>query len=201
MAASVVDICNLALAHVGNSKAISNIDAQDVISKVCRRIYDQVRPEVLCAYDWGFARKQVALALLREDPSVEYGFAYAEPGGCLKILRIVSGFMPERPDTVVQFRVMSGVTGPEIWTNCAEAVLEYITDLTDTALFPPDFAAAIGWGMSLQMLPTLPANEKARTTQYLEEKYNRALAKARTRSAGDEQDQDRPLPSSLQARG
>lgn len=204
MAASVVGICNAAIGHIGDGKPIASIEAQDHLSKTCRLVYEKVHPELLQSFDWGFARKDVALALLRdgEAPSAQFGLAYAEPGQCVRMLRLVSGLLP--PDslaTIIPYETMNGPAGREIWTNLEEAVGRYTHLVTDPALFPPAYASALGWGMAVDMVPTLVVSgQRLNTTKYLEAKFKEELSKARTLEASTEQQNSRPIATGLKAR-
>ena len=64
--ASEVDICNVALGHLGDEAAISAIDPPDgsVQASHCARIYPMARDELIEMHNWRFAVKRKALALL-----------------------------------------------------------------------------------------------------------------------------------------
>ena len=67
--ASVVDICNLALAHLGDDATISSIDPPEGSAQAehCKRFYTSARDTLLQLHPWNFASKRIALAELGDE--------------------------------------------------------------------------------------------------------------------------------------
>jgi hypothetical protein len=75
-----VDICNLALSHVGVSTEIANLDTErSKEAQACRRFYEPTREEVLRAFAWPFATRFVDLQLVEEEPNDEWAYSYRYP--------------------------------------------------------------------------------------------------------------------------
>ena len=78
--ASVVDICNLALAHIGDDATVSSIDPPEGSAQAehCKRFYAIARDTMLQMHNWNFASKRISLAQVT-NPITEWLYAYAAP--------------------------------------------------------------------------------------------------------------------------
>lgn len=88
--ASVVDICNLALAHLGDEATVSSIDPPEGSAQAehCARFYLMARDTVLEAHDWNFATTRGALALVGSAwPS--WAFCYELPTTCVRAIGVL----------------------------------------------------------------------------------------------------------------
>lgn len=100
---SEVTICNLALAHLGDTATVASISPPDssVQAQLCARFYYPARNALLEMASWGFATRRVALALLQEavdgsSPRVypdgspaTWRFMYALPNAVLNVLAVL----------------------------------------------------------------------------------------------------------------
>ena len=64
---SQVLIANMALSNIGTKSEIASLDENSVEAKQCKLWYDLSRKQALEAFDWGFARKRLTLALHADD--------------------------------------------------------------------------------------------------------------------------------------
>jgi len=87
--ASEIEICNIALSHIGGFP-IQSFEEDLKEAQECKRLYAQTRDEVLEAHDWDFARKHLALALLA-DTYTGWTYAYGYPTDCLIARYIETG--------------------------------------------------------------------------------------------------------------
>src|SRR5574343_1420487 len=89
--ASEVDICNLALAHLGNVANVASINPpeQSVEASLCAIYYPAARDALLEMQPWGFATKRVALAQITESWP-EWDYAYLQPADAVNIIAILS---------------------------------------------------------------------------------------------------------------
>ena len=71
--ASAVDICNLALGHIGNKAEITAIVPPDGSAEAaqCGKFYPIARDECLSEFDWGFAKSSSE----REIPNIQFHFS------------------------------------------------------------------------------------------------------------------------------
>lgn len=59
------DICNMALAYIGQGR-IASIEEESEEAIQCGIFYDHLRRKLLSEHRWGFAERYVKLALLNE---------------------------------------------------------------------------------------------------------------------------------------
>lgn len=134
--ASEVDICNLALAHLGQSRQITSIAPPDgsVEAALCQRFYPIARNIMLEAHYWGFATKRVGLALSGTAPAL-WEYSYAWPNGALDIQQILL----EEDNTPQEFAVEAVGDDTFIYTNAEDAQAKYTALITDTTKFSSTF--------------------------------------------------------------
>jgi len=102
-------VCNMALAHVGVSRYLSDVDSDtDMEATVCLRFIENVRKQTLREHTWPFATKVVTLGLLQEDPNDEWGYEYAYPSDCLYARRVLSGIRTDDRQSQVSYRIIRG---------------------------------------------------------------------------------------------
>jgi len=164
--ASVVDICNIALSHIGAEGQVASIDPPDgsVEAGLCARFYPIARKEMLEDQAWSFARRRVVLTAV-DNPSGVWAYAYAAPSGIINALRVlrlkyindasllwpagsyltynfdwqaVDELFTERGSAL--FEIEDGV----LLTNEPEATLLYTVDVTDPTKFSAKFTSALG---------------------------------------------------------
>ncbi len=164
--ASEVDICNAALAELGDTATVvALVPPSGSIQAVhCARFYPMARDELLEAHTWGFSTKRVSLALLAETPPSPWSYVYDAPSDVVNFLAILD---PAATDdysaglaqygnvsgsynynvgiyTPQPFAVETDSTGNQvIYTNQQNAILRYSGKVTDTTTFGPLFTAAL----------------------------------------------------------
>lgn len=152
--ASAVDICNLALGHLGDEAGVASIAPPDgsVQASHCQRFYPIARDALVQMHTWGFAVRRQSLALLATDElPAEWAFAYAKPTS----LRMVAVFPAEVVASQTEgqifdqsefiaraqaypFTIETLDNGTEvIYSNVPEATGFFIRQVLDTAKFPP----------------------------------------------------------------
>lgn len=146
---SAVDICNLALGHLGDSANVSSIDPPEGSAQAehCARFYPVARDTLLEMHNWGFASRRVALAQLSvpsANPETTWEYAYAAPAAVAKMIAVLA---PDTDDSMgVEFEVETLSTGSlVIYTNTEDAILRYTARITDTTKFTPLFVDALSW--------------------------------------------------------
>lgn len=142
--ASEVDICNLALAHLGDNATVASIDPPEGSAQAehCARFYAVARDSLLEMHAWKFATRRVVLAKLTV-PTWDWSFAYAEPTGAVKLLGVLSATASSSDETQ-PYESESDASGAAIiLTNQESASLRYIARVTDTTKFSPLFVDAL----------------------------------------------------------
>lgn len=166
--ASEVEICNLALGHLGDRATVASINPPEGSAQAehCQRFYPIARDTLLEMHDWNFAVRRVGLAQVT-SPTSSWQYAYAKPADCLRARAVLA---PDAPDDyAVQF-VSTGVefyppaagaytpqpfaietiaSGAEIiLTNMEDAVLRYTARVSDTTRFSHLFTMAVSWHLA-----------------------------------------------------
>lgn len=144
--ASEVDVCNLALARLGDNATVASIDPPEGSAQAehCARFYAIARDSLLEMHAWKFATRRATLAALTVE-TWNWTYAYAEPSGALKLLAVLSAtaandaetqdFEPESDDSSTAI----------ILTNQEDATLRFIARTTDTTKFSSLFVDALAW--------------------------------------------------------
>lgn len=139
---SPIDICNIALSHVGGYR-INALTDPTKEARECALHYAIARDATLADHDWDFARKRIALALLSTTYS-GWDYAYQYPSDCLVARRIYddTGLLDE--DGGIEFEVAAndGLTGRVILTDQEDAELIYTAKVQDVNIFSPQFVEA-----------------------------------------------------------
>jgi hypothetical protein len=165
---SEVEICNLALAHLGDSATVASIDPPEGSAQAehCSRWYPIARDSLLELSDWNFATTRALLAEL-VNPFPQWAHAYAYPTDCLKVLGIlasdatgdVAGTFPQDgfyygavPQLYTAYTPQDYTTETDattgnmvILTNQADALVRYTRKVTDTSKFSPLFRDALAF--------------------------------------------------------
>lgn len=146
--ASEVDICNLALSHLGDEATVSSISPPDGSQQAdyCARFYPIARDQLLALHAWSAATKRVALAeISTTELPPEWEFCYASPPGAIQVIGLrppgVSFDDANDEYPFVQEVLQDG--SKVIYTNVNEASARYVHGVTDTAKFSALFVTAL----------------------------------------------------------
>lgn len=183
--ASEVDICNLALAHLGDSATVASIDPPEGSAQAehCQRFYPIARDSLLEMHNWKFATRRVRLALLDTD-SWNWAYAYAEPADAMKIVSILPpGATPIEP--TADYETMSNSDGDAlILTDLEEATALYAAEITDTTKFSPLFITTLSWHLASMLAgPVIKGDVGAAEAKRCQQMMAQYLAQARVSDA------------------
>lgn len=208
---SAVQICNMALSHIGARAQVSAISPPDgsVEAGLCATFYDAARAEMIEPGSWRFAMARSALAQLATNPSGVWAYAYAMPSDCMTPKRIlrkgsslvvfnqdVGDFNPSDADSA-DFEV----EGDVLYANEPDAVLVYVRDVTDTTKFTPSFTSALSYLLASYLAgPILKGNEGSRVGDAMRERAMALADIAAAASANASSVSHVFTPSSIQAR-
>ena len=144
--ASVVDIVNLALSHLGEDATVSSIDPPEGSAEAehASVFYPMARDALLEMHEWRFATKRVLLALTSSD-TFEWSYAYALPSGMLRALAVLPETSSAEGDGEDFDQQLDADSAQIILTNCEDASLKYTARVADTTRFPPLFVEALSW--------------------------------------------------------
>jgi len=155
--ASAIDICNLALSHLGEIPNVSSIDPPEgsAHAEKCERFYPIARDAALEMRNWSFAMHRAVLAQLPNDRA-DWAFRYALPADCIRPVGVSAVGMSRSlvPSAIYNDQPVWGgkpstqdfiVEGDVIFTSVPDAELLYLRRTTDTTKFPPLFVNAVAW--------------------------------------------------------
>jgi hypothetical protein len=205
MMASVVDICNLALAHLGDNATIASIDPPEGSAQAehCQRFYPIARDTLLEMHSWSFATKRAYGAQV-ENTWPMWKYAYAMPPDSQDIIAVLppealddytTRFNPQTyPDfysnyspTVAagqyvpqRFAVETAADGTEIvLTNQEQAVLRYNAKAIDPTKYSPLFTVTLSWHLASMLAgPVIKGDQGAAEAKRCVAMMNLYLGKA-----------------------
>ncbi len=183
--ASEVDICNLALARLGDNATVASIDPPEGSAQAehCTRFYPVARDSLLEMHAWKFATRRVLLAQLTTD-TWNWSFAYAEPTDALKLLAVLPASASSDADTQDYEAETDGSGAPIILTNQEGASLRYIAHVTDTTVFSPLFVDALAWLLASYLAgPVLKGDAGAAMAKACLQSFMLALSNAKVSDA------------------
>jgi hypothetical protein len=204
--ASAVEICNMALAYLGDRANVASIDPPEGSTEAehCARFYPIARDTLLEAHCWNFATRRAQLAQLSITP-IGWDYAYARPSSALRVFSIFSAnmqreygldngvpFDPPQQDFICE----SDDNGtPIIFTNQASAYAKYTIRVTDTARFSPLFVNTLAWHLASMLAgPIYKGDVGMKQAQYCAQMMNAFLAQAKNADANQ-----RKIPNTSQA--
>lgn len=203
--ASVVDICNLALAHLGDNATIASIDPPEGSAQAehCQRFFPIARDTLLEMHSWSFSTRRAYGAEVANDwPMWQY--AYAMPADASDIIAVLppearddysTTFTPETyPDFYTnyspsvaagqyvpqKFAVETAADGSEIiLTNQHQAVFRYHAKITDSTKFSPLFTITLSWHLASMLAgPVIKGDQGAAEAKRCVTMMNLYLGKA-----------------------
>ena len=181
--ATQVDVCNWALARIAVTRTISALDETSQEASTCSLWLDQIIDLVLRDHPWPFARRDVVLALVEEQPTPEWLFSYRMPADCLRVRRIIDGKRPNLPTYPMQ--IAGDDAGSLIYCDAEDAALSYTARVTDASRWPPDFADALAWRLAAEIAG--PLAQSAAIADRAMRGYYAAVSKALSTALSEEQ--------------
>lgn len=208
--ASVVQICNMALSHIGSSARVTSINPPDgtVEAGHCATFYELARTELLEPGNWRFALKRAALATVTND-STAWAYAYALPSDCMRAMRILTladsltVFNQDERQFAPSDRGSAefDLEGTTLRTNVPDAVLLYTRDVTDTTQFTPSFCTAFGYLLSSYLAgPVVKGNEGAKLGDSMRQRAMAVASVSTTASANASRATTEYIPTSVSVR-
>ena len=175
MATSETEICNIALARLGNGLQITALSENSKAARFCNLMYATCRDSALRAHPWNFAVRRAVLAQDATAPAFEYSYRYALPSDpyCLKIIR-TSMESEGYPD---DYRI----EGRYLLSNEGTVSIEYIARITDVSQYDAQFTDVLCTLLAAEMCA--PLTENASMTKTLWDMYKMKLPESRTSDA------------------
>ena len=199
--ATEVDICNLALAHLGDDATIASLNPPEGSAQAekAARFYPIARNTLLEVHTWNFAAKRGNLALTANTLD-QWDYAYVAPADMMTPVAVISptaqndyatrmssgdtpgGITSNYSPTIVagQYTPQQfAVEGTLIYTNQENAMLRYQAAVTDASAFSPLFVITMSWHLASMLAgPVIKGDQGAaeakRCTQMMSNYLNSA---------------------------
>ena len=171
--ATEIDICNLALAHLGDDATIASIDPPEGSAQAeqAARFYPIARNTLLESHTWNFASKRSTMPTVINTVD-QWEYAYAAPADMMTPVAIISptaqndyatrmssGDTPGGITSNYSPTILAGqytpqqfvVEGNYIYTNQQNAMLRYQALITDSTKFSPLFVVTLSWQLAAML--------------------------------------------------
>lgn len=150
--ASAVDICNLALSHLGDSATVTSISPPEGSAQAdhCAQFYPIARDSLLESGTWSFAIRRAAGATLTNDRD-EWAYCYSIPNLAVRILGVYPAGTKGDSDGMPFVRELNSSNTEVIYTDVENAVIKYTIAVTDTTKFTPLFVQALSWHLAAML--------------------------------------------------
>ena len=180
--ATVLDICNLALAHLGDDATISALDEASVQAEQSNRYYPIARDTLLEIHTWNFAAKRASLSTVTNTVA-QWEYAYAAPADMMTPIAILSptaqsdyatrmstGDTPGGITSNYSPTILAGhytpqqfaLEGTYIYTNQDNALLRYQAEITDSTIFSPLFVVTLSWQLAAMLAGPIIKGDQGR---------------------------------------
>ena len=208
--ASVVNLCNMALSHIGSDARVSSISPPDgsVEAGHCATFYDQARTEMLEPGTWSFTLARAALASIT-NPSTAWAYAYTKPADCLRVLRVLTPTLGVTVFTQDEVTLATSdnsgadfqLEGTTLYSNQPDAIVIYVRDITDTTRFTPSFTSALSYLLSSYLAgPIIKGSEGMKIGDAMRQRAMSLADVAATASANSSSAQTEFTPAQLRTR-
>lgn len=187
--ASVPDICNLALGHLGDSANVTSISPPDGSAQAarCSQFYPIARDQALESHTWSCATVRAPGALVN-NPLTSWAYAYALPANALRIVSVLpSGTRDDETDTQPFIVEQDGAGNGVIYTNVPTATLRWIVRVTDTTKYSGQLVATIARLLASYLAgPILKGKVGYQVAQAQMQAYDSELGKAQALDANQQ---------------
>lgn len=182
--ATEIDICNLALAHLGDDATIASIKPPEGSAQAehAARFYSIARNTLLELHTWNFASKRSSLATVTNTID-QWEYAYVAPADMITPLAIISptaqndyatrmsandtpgNLTANAAPTIVagQYTPQQfAIEGNLIYTNQENALLRYQSLITDPTKFSPLFVVTLSWHLASMLAGPIIKGDQGR---------------------------------------
>ena len=182
--ATEIDICNLALAHLGDDATIASIKPPEGSAQAehAARYYPIARNSLLESHTWNFAAKRASLATTTNTLE-QWEYAYVAPADMMTPVAIISptaqndyatrmssGDTPGGITSNFAPTILAGhytpqqfvIEGNLIYTNQENALLRYQSLITDSTKFSPLFVVTLSWHLASMLAGPIIKGDQGR---------------------------------------
>jgi hypothetical protein len=193
MAYADIDICNLALSHLGDIATVASIAAPTTPQeRYCAKFYPLARDITLEKHLWAFATVRAALAASVTAPPSTWAYAYSAPADVVNYIAVLDPNAADDQSAMMQFFYpgplvapvsnlgaytpqpftveQDGSGGAIIYTNQQDAVLRYTKTVTDPSKWPTTFIEALSYRLAAMLAgPIIKGDEGRKVAQSMQQ--------------------------------
>ncbi len=177
--ATITDIANYALGHIGERRITSIDDTANKASRTCSVHYAQARDEVLASHRWSSAKRQANLSALTDTPVFKWSYAFALPSDFIRLMEVEGqdAFDPQQWYDIQGRTLYLNETFSE--SDGTTVAIEYISRVADPTFFDPLLIEAISIKLAAKIAKTMSGSD-SKAGELIQE-YERIVApKAKT---------------------
>lgn len=170
---SIAEICNLALAHIGQG-SINSLDEASSQAEQCNLFFTKTRDALLRQFPWNFSTKSIVLAQV--DTTIPgWDYIYAFPPEALWIRKVYTKDEPD-PEIPNEYEITSTGTEKFICCDLVDAYTKCTIKVEDSTLYDPLFVDVLAYKLALDLI--MPLTNSSSRTQEIMQKYQYALSAA-----------------------
>lgn len=186
--ATEADICNLALAQLGDSATVTSIKPPDGSPQAgkCARWWPIALRQVTEAHDWSFLTKRVKLAALAslDDELYTWKYGFNVPSDCVRIIKVERKTHCGMETVSFETERNEANSSRMILCNAKEPILSYVAYNTNPSIFPGYFISCLVPLLASYLVgPLKRSDSMTQTAQNLRAEYLQALSLAKTMDA------------------
>tara|TARA_S200002703_G_scaffold142468_1_gene134861 strand:- start:9460 stop:12714 length:3255 start_codon:yes stop_codon:yes gene_type:complete len=163
MTSKEIEICNLALAHIGDKASVTSLNPSDGSHQadLCARYYPLARDLCLERHRWDFTIRQSALVALTSSGRKDWEYGYELPSNFAGVIAVIP-----KDSLDDQIRESTKIPQPYaielsadyervIYCNLQDAVIRYQAKVTDSSKFSQMFVYAVSWQLASMLAGAL----------------------------------------------
>ncbi len=158
---TALQVCNLALAKVGNEASqITSLPATESSefskeANLCNKFYKVALAEVLRAHPWNCAKRRAALVLKSTTPTFGFSYQFNLPADCLKPLEV----SPEQREwRSLRLNTEWFIEGRCVLSNFDQLYMLYVSTMDDLSNADPLFISALYTNLAIKLCYPLTEN-------------------------------------------
>lgn len=189
---SDTDILNMALAHLGQTRKVGDLDTdRGPFASVGRQFFDTMRQQVNEEFPWNKSNTTATLAESAVTPPDEWLYAYGYPVNCKFFRRIVSDYRTDAADTRIPYRIARIDDTNVILTDEADARGEYSATLPGVNEDSGSLAIAQSFLLAFLIAPGVTGGDPFKLGDRAARSYAGIINAAKAKDAAEEQ-RDQP---------
>lgn len=186
--ATQADICNLALAQLGDSATVTSISPPDGSPQAgkCARWWPIALRQVTEAHDWSFLTKRAKLAALSsiDEDLYTWKHGFNVPSDCVRIIKVEEKTACGMRTVPYEVENYEGNTSRMILCNSERPILSYVSLNSNPSIYPAYFVSClVPLLSSLLVGPLKRGDSMTQVAQNLRQEYMQALSIAKTMDA------------------